>query len=610
MADPNPAPKPHDLPFAPFTTLAQGFLARVDGPDNFRALMVKRAGRFDDIALSEVKSAVFDLAAGLMSLGIGKGGKVVLISENRPEWLYTDYALMLLGAINVPIYPTLTPPLIEYIIKDCAAELVIVSGEVQYRKIQEIRAALPALKGVVLFDPPAAAPAAGDLTLFALLQRGMAAKDRESRVRAVAAAVSEKDLASLVYTSGTTGQPKGVMLSHENFTQNIMGSVQIIQLTGVDKALSLLPLCHTFERVVDYIGFFGGTAIAYAESVDKARDNLAEVHPTVMAGVPRLYEKIFAGFLEGAQQKFIGRLLVDDAVAVARAVAAAKLLAGSPPAGPWMKFKHWLYDKLMYGKLRAKMGGSIHFFISGGAPLSRDHSLFFHGVGLPIVEGYGLSETSPVITMNPREAIRPGSPGRVIPGVELKIAEDGEILTRSRCVMQGYYNQPEKTAEVMKDGWFCTGDVGHLDADGYLFITDRKKDLIKTSGGKYVAPQGVEAALKQSHFIAEASVFGDGRKFVVALLVPDFIQLAAWAKTQGWPETPPAELIKKPEVTALFDREVAAAQQELPHYEQIKKFALLPHEFTLGEGEMTPTMKVRRKVVGEKYKALIEPLFA
>lgn len=596
-------------PMTDFTTLAEAFFARVDHFENPAALRAKRNGRYQDIALSEVKAAVIQMAAGLQMLGVKAGDSVALISENRPEWLYSDYALALIGAVNIPVYPTLTPPLIEFILKDCGATVALVSSGAQYEKLRAIRANLPALKSVICFDPVSAL-GTGDGQLFDVINRGLkAGAAGEKVVREAAARVKPEDLASLVYTSGTTGQPKGVMLTHDNFVQNLIGSLQIIQLGGNDSALSLLPLCHTFERLVDYICFTQGTAISYAESVDKVRDNLLEVRPTIMAGVPRLYEKVFNGFVEKARGSLIGRLLINDAVINARALAAEALVPGAPAAGGWRRYKHKVYDALMYKKLRGNLGGNIRFFISGGAPLAKEHTLFFYGAGLPIVEGYGLSETSPVITLSPPLAIRPGSPGKPIPNVEVKIAADGEIMTRSRSVMKGYFKLPEKTAEVIKEGWFITGDVGHLDDDGYLFITDRKKDLIKTSGGKYVAPQGVEAALKHSHYIAEAAVFGDGKKYVAALLVPDFTRLTAWAREKGLPADDPAALIARTEVLAFMQTEVDAAQKDLPHHEQIKKFALLPAAFSLDAGELTPTLKVKRKAVAEKYKALIEPLF-
>ncbi len=604
-------PEFHDMvhqPVPEFTTIPEAFFRRVDGPDDGPALKCKRAGAWVDIALSEVRQAVIDLAAGLEALGVRAGDPVGLISENRPEWLYCDYALMTLGAVNVPVYPTLTPNLIEFILKDCSAGAVVVSTRALYDKLRSVRANLPLLRAVVVIEDEGIALDPGDVGMRELCRRAGADPGREARVRAAAAKVRPGDLASLIYTSGTTGQPKGVMLTHDNFASNIQGALAVIGLTGCDRALSLLPLCHSFERLVDYICFFCRVTIAYAEAVDKAAENLLEVRPTVMAGVPRLYEKVFAKFLDTARANPLGKLLVDDAVAVARAAAAERMTPGAPAASGWTRLKHKLYDALMYKKLRAKVGGRIRFFISGGAALAKEHALFFAGAGLPIVEGYGLSETSPVITLSPLDAPRAGSPGKLIPGVEAKLAPDGELLTRSRSVMKGYFNQPEKTAEVIVDGWFHTGDVGHFDADGYLFITDRKKDLLKTSQGKYVAPQHVEAVLKKSKYIAEAAVFGDAKKYVAALLVPDYALCAAEASARGWPADRGA-LVKNPRFLAFLQTEVDRVQIELPSYEQIKKFALLEKEFTLEAGELTPTMKVKRKVVAEKYRALIEPLF-
>lgn len=595
--------------FPHFSTLGEAFLKRVEGPDHANALMVKRDGRFSDIALSEVRDAVFSLAAALLEQGVTVGTPVGLIAENRPEWLYSDYALMLTGGVNVPIYPTLTPALIRYILNDCSAPLLFVSNGAQYEKIRQVRAELPKLKTVVVFDDHGVKLDGGDLSYRELCMRGGRVPDAGPRIRAAVAGLKPDDLASLVYTSGTTGEPKGVMLTHDNFVQNMNNALKVVQIRGEDRLLSLLPLCHSFERVVDYICFLSGTTIAYAESVEKFKENLIEVQPTVMAGVPRLYEKIFSGFTEQARASVAGRLLVDDAVRTARAVAAARLLKDAPPAGAMTRLKHALYDRLVYAKLRAGLGGKIRFFISGGAALAKEHALFFHGAGLPIVEGYGLTETAPIITVSPLDGIRPGSPGKLIPNVEAKIAPDGEILTRSRCVMKGYFNAPEKSAEVLVDGWFLTGDIGHFDADGYLWITDRKKDLIKTSQGKYVAPQHVEGVLKKSRYITEAVVFGDARKYVAALLVPNFALAAQEAGARGWP-TDPAALITHASFLGLIQSEVDIVQQELPPFEQIKKFALLPRDLTLAAGELTPTMKVRRRVIGEKFKSLIEPLFA
>jgi long-chain acyl-CoA synthetase len=555
---------------------------------------------------------VRDLALGLASLGVGMGDRVVIMSESRPEWLTADLAILTLGGVTVPVYATLTPGQARYIIQDSGARVAFVSTDEQLEKLQAVRHQLPALEAIVTF---AAAPLSSTsvLSLDALVARGHTRLMGEWGVgrqfRDSTREIRPGQLATIIYTSGTTGEPKGVMLSHANLISNLLAGHTIVPVKEDDVSLSFLPLSHSFERLVSYVYLAHGVTIIFAESMETVGRDLAIVKPTVMTGVPRVYEKFQARILErGHALPQPRRTLFHWGVKVAHAKARAE--AGGGSAGGILALEVALADRLVFSKIRESIGGRLWGLVSGSAPLPMHAAEFFHGLGLTITEGYGLTETSPIVTANPIGAARLGTVGKPIPGVEVRIADDGEILVRGPNVMMGYYNRPEDTAAVLKDGWFATGDIGTLDAEGYLRITDRKKDLLVTSGGKKVAPQPIEAILKRSPLVAEAVLLGDRRRFIAALIVPDFVALERRLKDLGRPPADRAALVGRDDVVALYDEIIAALNRELSQFERIKKFRVLPREFTIASGELTPTMKVKRKAVEQNLAAEIEELYA
>jgi len=559
---------------------------------------------------------VRDLALGLSSLGVGMGDRVAIMSESRPDWLTADFAILTLGGVTVPVYATLTAGQARYILQDAGARVAFVSTPEQLDKLQRIRHELPSLEAVVTFAPITHA-SASVLSLDALMERGHARLMGEWGVgrqfRDTAREIRPEQLATIIYTSGTTGEPKGVMLSHRNLVSNLLAGHTIVPVTPDDVSLSFLPLSHSFERLVSYVYLAHGVTIVFAESMDTVGRDLNIVRPTVMTGVPRVYEKFEARILErGHALPQPRRTLFHWGVRVAHARARAEGHGGR--AGGILALEAALAERLVFSKIRENVGGRLWGLVSGSAPLPMHVAEFFHGIGLTITEGYGLTETSPIVTANPIDAPRLGTVGKPIPGVEVRIADDGEVLVRGPNVMMGYYNKPEETAAVLKDGWFHTGDIGSIDAEGYLRITDRKKDLLVTSGGKKVAPQPVEAVLKRSPLVAEAVLLGDRRRFISALIVPDFIALERRLKDLGRPpsagqEDDRAALVRRDDVVALYEEIVDALNRELSQFERIKRFRLLPREFTIESGELTPTMKVKRKAVEQNRAAEIDEMY-
>ena len=546
---------------------------------------------------------------GLRALGVGKGDTVALLSENRPEWAIADLATLCAGAADATIYATLTAPQVQYILADSESKVVFVSSAAQARKVAEVRDRLPLLQHVVRFDP---APVPGTTSLDELRAKGKEAlaADREA-VRRRAAEVAGGDLATLIYTSGTTGDPKGVMLTHANLVHNVLAAEKLFPMVNEEwTALSFLPLCHSFERTAGHnFMLHRGVTIAYAESVERVPENMGEVRPHVMCSVPRLYEKMYARVNEKvAADPPLRQKIFRWAIGVGRETFAHAVARTEP--GPLLKLKFGLADKLVFSKIKARTGGRLQLFISGGAPLAREIAEFFGAAGMLVCEGYGLSETSPVITCNFPGRVKPGTVGLPLEHVEVRIAADGEILTRGPHVMKGYFRKPEATAEAIeKDGWFHTGDIGFVDADGCLVITDRKKDIIVTSGGKNIAPQPIENRLKTSKFIAEVVMIGNKRNFAAALVVPGFEALEAWAKERGIAAAGREELVRLPEVVRHYEGLVEQMTADLAQFERIKKIALVAREFTQESGELTPTLKVKRRVVEERYKAMIDAMY-
>ena len=595
-----PRPAPGTL-----TKLFFDAVSKFNRPD---ALQVKVAGAYKPISHTEVAERVRHTARGLSALGVKRGDRVAILSENRPEWAIADFACLTVGLTDVPIYPTLPADQIAYILKDSGAVAIFVSDKTQAEKVKQIRSQVPTLKSVIGFDEMIGLT---DISLTTLEKRGTEAETSQSiaAYRADALTVKPDDLATIIYTSGTTGEPKGVMLTHDNIYSNVAASRKAIPFDGRDVGLSFLPLSHIFERMAGhYMMFATGTSIAYAESIDTVPANLQEVRPTLVLSVPRLYEKMYARVLEAALTGgFVKKKIFFWARGVAERWANEKL-AGREPGGLLAK-QYAIAQKLVFSKLKARTGGRLRYFVSGGAPLSPDINKFFYAAGLEILEGYGLTETSPVIAVNTPQNFRIGTVGKAIDGVEIKIAADGEILTRGPHVMKGYYNKPDATREAIEpDGWFHTGDIGEL-RDGFLAITDRKKDIIVTAGGKNIAPQPLENKVKTNKYVAQAVMLGDKRKFPSMLVVPNFDQLEKWATKRNIIWTDRAQLLRMPTIQAKMEKEVSKELAGAAHFEMPKKIGLLEHDFSIEKGELTPTQKVKRRAIDKHYKTLIDSLY-
>jgi long-chain acyl-CoA synthetase len=572
------------------------------------ALRAKRGGQWADTGYRALADSVQDLSLGLLELGVRRGDRVAILSENRPEWAITDYACLAARAADVPIYPTLPARQVEYILRDSGTAAVVVSSAVQLEKVLSVRERLPALAHVIALDGDATG--AGVLRFEDLLAQGRSARDRHPDWHASALSAAPDDLATLIYTSGTTGDPKGVMLSHGNIASNVTTCVALFSFTAEDECLSFLPLSHIFERMFGhYCMFHAGVVINYAENVDAVTANMLEIRPHLMASVPRLYEKIYARVLDNVRTSSPLRKRI---FAWGRRVGEewAELTIEKRPVPAGLRAQKVLADRLVFAKLRKRTGGRIRFFISGGAPLSREIARFFYAAGLPVLEGYGLTETSPVMAVNTFQHHRLGTVGRAIPEVEIRIAADGEIVTRGPNVMCGYFNKSQATAEAIdEEGWFHTGDIGMVDADGFLSITDRKKDLIVTAGGKNIAPQPIENLAKSSKFVATAVMIGDRRPFPVMLVVPNATQVKGWVEHKGLADGDLELLLGLPEVRQKIEREVRMTLRDLAQFEMPKKLLLLSRDFTVESGELTPTLKVRRRVVEERHRAAIEALY-
>jgi len=571
-------------------------------------MRVRRDGRWTALSYRQLAEQVQAASVGLRELGLRDGERVAILSENRPEWAVADYACLAARCTDVPIYPTLPTRQAEYVLRDSGAAALLVSSPAQLEKALAVRDRLPALRHLIAFDPNARAP--GVLGFEELLACGRSALARHPDWRSHALAASADDLATLIYTSGTTGDPKGVMLTHGNIASNVTTCVALFDFRESDECLSFLPLSHIFERMFGHYSMFhAGVIVNYAGSIDTVAADMQDLRPTMMASVPRLYEKIFSRVLDSVRASSAPRQRI---FAWARKVGETwvdRSLAGAPiPTS--LALAQRVADRLVFAKLRARTGGRIRFFISGGAPLSPDIAKFFFAAGMPILEGYGLTETSPVMAVNIFGQTKLGTVGRPIPGVEVRIAPDGEIVTRGPNVMHGYYGKAEATAEAVDpDGWFHTGDIGVLDAEGYLRITDRKKDLIVTAGGKNIAPQPIENLAKSSKYVSNAVMLGDRRPFPIMLLVPNAESLKAWAARHGHPTDDLERLVSLAEVQAKLEREARRTLRDLAHFEMPKKFLILWRDFSVEGGELTPTLKVRRRIVEERHRAAIEALY-
>ncbi len=579
-------------------------------------LNYKRDGAWQAMSASELAAQVRAATMGLYALGVRNGDRVAILSENRVEWTVADFAVLNGGAVDVPIYATQAPKQVGYILQDAGVEVLFISNQKQYDRVREVLTNRTKLRAIISFDKIDTGAIGGRVMQFEeFLNWGRAADVAEPELfDTLSHSVTPDALATLIYTSGTTGEPKGVMLTHRNLTHVIVGNLDRSQVTENDTALSFLPFSHILERATITMLLYSRCTIFYAESVDAVPANLLHARPHFMTSVPRLFEKIYAKTLEKAEAGgALKTRIANWSFDIARQYGELSSERKEIPGG--LKFKHKIADKLVLSKWRAAMGGRIRLLVSGGAPLAREIALVFYGAGLPIYEGYGLTESAPTISVNYPGANRLGSVGRPAGGVDVRIAEDGEILAAGPNIMLGYYHRPEATAEALTTDaegrvWLRTGDIGHLDADGFLYITDRKKDLLKTSGGKYIAPQPIENAIKRSRFVNQVVVIGDNRKFPAALIVPQTDALKSYAELKKIAYADHDALLTHPQIVDLIERQVDKFTEDLAQFEKIKAVALLPKELTIEDGELTPTLKVKRRVVTDKYKETIDRLYA
>lgn len=599
-------------PFAPDEprTLIDVFTRAVRNHNRPDALNYKSGGRWVSLSSAEMLARAKHIAAGLHAIGIRHGDRVALLSDSRVEWTLTDAGCLFTSAIDVPIYPTLTPPQVRYILRDSGSSALFLANREKFVELKEILGECPQVEHVIFFDAEGVTAADG-LTLAQLEEKGRELEQIDpGLIDRLAAETTPDDLATIIYTSGTTGEPKGVMLTHANLVSNLIDSCGHLEIGEQDTVLSVLPLSHVYERQAMYMYLHHGMAVYFAESLLTIAPNLREVRPTIVVGVPRMYEKIYQRIRERAAEagKLKAGLL---AWSVAAGTEYAERFNKRQPIPATLKLKHSLAMKLVFSKWHEAFGGRIRLLLSGGAALSEELACVYIGAGIPIIQGYGLTETSPVITASSLDDYRVGTVGRPIPHVEIRTAEDGEIETRGPNVMRGYYNKPEEThAAFTEDGWFKTGDIGTIDADGFLRITDRKKELFKTSGGKYIAPAPIEQAIKGSRFVNQVVLVGSERKFPAALIVPVWEQLESYCKLKGIEVKSRSELCTHPRIIDLLQRQIDALTPNLARYEKIKKVALLENEFTIEGDELTPTLKVKRRVIDEKYRDVIEKLYA
>lgn len=588
-------------------SLTKLFLDAIDRHANPRMQIYRTPSGWQSISAEEMLRRVAGLSKALAELGVKTGDRVGLFAPNCPEWHIADFAIQGLGAVNVPVYFNESHDRLVYILNDSGAKVVFTAGADQAKKISECRARMPALEQVITATPPGE-PDGDALRYDALIATAADADVAEYRRRA--AEVTGDNLATIIYTSGTTGEPKGVMLTHSNVSSNAADSAADHEFQSSDVALEFLPLAHIYERTAAYSYMSNGVSIAYVERIEDVPQALLEVHPTLAAAVPRFFEKIYANILEkGHRESGAKRSIFDWALRVAEQSVPWRAYGKKAPLV--LKWKWSIADGLVFSKIRNGLGGGTPRFSAGGAPLAPELSEFYWSIGIAIHQGYGLTETSPVVTANTPVANKIGTVGRPIRHVQVKIADDGEILVKGPNVMQGYYHKPEATREAFtSDGWFRTGDIGRLDDDGYLTITDRKKELLKTAAGKFVAPAPIENTLKTSPYITNAIVVGDSRKFVSVLIVPNFANIEAAARKAGHDFATPAQMTADPWVRDLLSHEIERLTAPLAQYEKPKRFAMIEQDFTYAGGELTYTMKMKRRVIEQRYADVIARLYA
>ncbi len=575
------------------------------------ALSYKKGGAFQSLSYSEFYERVLMSARGLRKRGIAPGDRVAIFSENRAGWAIADFSIQSVQAITVPIYATNTAEQAAYVVNHSGSKLIFVSNRHQYDKLLSVRDQMPSLELVVSFERFLGSEKLPVYTLYQLMEISEPLSDEDrQRIEQQIDAVQPEDLITIIYTSGTTGVPKGVMLTQYNMLHNVYYSLEKLEALGLDEVfLSFLPLSHVLERTAGYYApLMTGCHVAFCESVDKVVENIKEVRPTVMVSVPRLFEKIHGRVYEDVHKMpLLRRNIFHKAVEIGREYIMRRYIEPRPLG--LLRIKYRFFDWLVFSKIRKRFGGRLRYFISGGAPLDKHINEFMWTIGIPTFEGYGLTETSPAVALNSPWKVRFGSVGTPVPGTELRLAEDGELQVRGPQVMRGYYKAPEETAKVLQDGWFSTGDIAKIDDDGYVFIVDRKKEIIITAGGKNIAPQPLENLLRMDKYMSQAFVFGDRKPYLVALLTPNIERLIQFGQEQGLDYLDVEELVANKRIRELYGERVEQINSKLPSYQTIKKFHLLPRDFSVDGGELTPTLKLKRKVIYEKYRDHIEQLY-
>lgn len=596
-----------------FKTISQLFqiITKDFAKGSDRAVLKHKAGdQWKEIGYDELYRDTENFALGLAALGVKRNDKVAIIAENRPEWVYTDMAVLGLGGVDVPLYPISTSETIEFCLNNSESVGIVVSNKFQLNKVLKVRNECKTLQFIVVMNNEDKGREKDVFSFSDVLAKGIEfGKDHPNYFAESSKLTQENELCTIIYTSGTTGVPKGVMLTHKNICSNIKSAHEIFDIGKDDIFLSFLPLCHIFERMAGYYTAFScGGMIAYAESIEKIAGNMEEIHPTIITAVPRLFERMYSKIKRNVEsQPEKKQKIFNWAIEIGKEYQIAK--KAGRPIPIFLSLKHKLADKLVFHKLREKTGGKLRFFISGGAALARELGLFFEATGILVIEGYGLTESSPVIAANRLNDYKFGTVGKPMPGVEIKIAKDGEILAHGANIMQGYYKNKKETEETIKDGWLYTGDIGVFDAEGFLIITDRKKHLFKTSGGKYIAPTPIENMFLASKYIDQFVLIGDRRMFVSALIVPDYEALKEYADANRIQYKSIDELVEMKQIYELLDKELDQFQKKLANFERVRKFAILDKPFTIETGELTPSLKIKRKFVEERYKDLIEDMY-
>ena len=590
------------------SSIPQVFFDRAAQRGGKTAHMVKRDGAWQEISWQELRDIVRHVAKGLLTLDLQAGDRVAILSDSRAEWVQCDLGIMAAAGITVPIYASSTPDQAAYILQNSGAAAMFIDTSAQLDKILAVRDQVPTLKHIVMMVD---SPPDGDdaiLTLADLMQRGRDAADQEAVLEERLQGLTPEHEATYVYTSGTTGPPKGVVQTHGNHLFMMESGSAVADIGEGDVNLLFLPLAHSFARFESFLGFYQGWTTAFAESIEALSQNMREVRPMLVLSVPRVYEKVYASVQAGAAGSAVKQAIFNWCVGVGRQ--ASRLQQQGQPLPLGLRLKQGLAHRLVFHKLHDALGGRLRYFVSGGAPLAREIAEFFHAAGLLILEGYGLTETCPALTANRHDNYKFGTVGPALPGVELRLDDDGEIQARGPNIARGYYQRPEATAEVfLDDGWFATGDIGEIDADGFLRITDRKKDLLVTAGGKNVAPQNIENLLKGDPLISQAMVYGDRRPFLTAVLTLDMEAATSYARELGISGETAAELAGNPQVRTLLEGRVERVNQRLAPYETIKKFVIAREDFTEASNELTPTLKVKRQVVTQKYQEELDALY-